>query len=66
VKYSMVSSNSTIVDATKFVRPHKSHMRQYTTQWLLQYGPTDAVLNRKIWKTNQGQLTGFSARPTAA
>jgi hypothetical protein len=46
VKYNGVSSNSAIIDATKFARPHKSHMRQYTTQCLLQQGTTDAVLNR--------------------
>jgi hypothetical protein len=33
--------------ATKFVGPHKSRMRQYTTQCLLQQGTTDAVLNRQ-------------------
>jgi hypothetical protein len=38
--------NSATVDATKFVGPHKSHMRQYTTQCLLQHGPTDTVLNQ--------------------
>jgi hypothetical protein len=27
VKYSGVLSNSTTVDATKFARPHKSHVR---------------------------------------
>jgi hypothetical protein len=31
-----VSSNSATVEATKFVGPHKSRMRQYTTQCLLQ------------------------------
>jgi hypothetical protein len=46
VKYSGVSSNSATVDATKFAGPHKSHMRQYITQCLLQQGTTDAVLNR--------------------
>jgi hypothetical protein len=35
------------VKATKFMRPHKSRMRQYTTQCLLQQGQTDAVLNRQ-------------------
>jgi hypothetical protein len=29
VKYNDVSSNSVTVQATKFVGPHKSHMRQY-------------------------------------
>jgi hypothetical protein len=29
VKRGKVSSNSAIVEATKFVGPHKSHMRQY-------------------------------------
>jgi hypothetical protein len=46
VKYNGVSSNSVTVDATKFVGPHKSCMRQYTTQCLLQHGTTDVVLNR--------------------
>jgi hypothetical protein len=41
-----VSSSSATVEATKFVGPHKSHMRQYTTQCLLQQGTPDAVLNR--------------------
>jgi hypothetical protein len=29
VKYSGVLSNSATIEATKIVRPHKSHMRQY-------------------------------------
>jgi hypothetical protein len=31
-----VPSNLATIDATKFVGPYKSRMRQYTTQWLLQ------------------------------
>ncbi len=46
VRYGGVSSNSATVEATKFAGPHKSLMRQYTTQCLLQQGTTDAVLNR--------------------
>jgi hypothetical protein len=46
VKYSGVSSNSATVNATKFVGPHKFRVRQYTTQYLLQQGTTDAIINR--------------------
>jgi hypothetical protein len=46
MRYSGVSFNSATIIATKFVRPHKSHMRLYTTQCLLQQGKTNTVLNR--------------------
>jgi hypothetical protein len=46
MKYSGVSSNSVTVEDTKFAGPHKSCMRQYTTQCLLQQGTTDVIINR--------------------
>jgi hypothetical protein len=43
VKYSGVSSNSAIVEDTKFAGPHKSRMRQYITQFCSP-GPNDRSL----------------------
>jgi hypothetical protein len=45
IKYGGVSCNLVTVEATKFVGPHKSYMRQYIIK-LVHSDPTDAGLNR--------------------
>jgi hypothetical protein len=43
-----VSSNTTIINATKFTQPHKFSMCQYCSM-LSHQDPNDAVLNRHRW-----------------